>query len=137
MFAKKDPYKAIEQLHQTDKKASLRGDVKALLSLFCDDAIVIPASGELYDGKEQIRKMIEFTTGFLKTHDLVEYEQDFREVQVIDDHAYEWGFYHGVYVSKADGQEIRGGGRLMRILQLQEDGSWKILRSIWTEDKAE
>ena len=125
---------SIEELHEKDKKAALDGDLATLLSLFTEDGIAIPASGEIVQGKDALRRMLEENQKLLKEYRLVEYNQDFREISLSGAYAYEWGYYSGKYVSKKDGQEIIGSGKLMRILKLGQDGTWRVFRAIWTVD---
>ncbi len=126
---------AIDELHKKDKSASLAGDTEALLSLFTEGGIAIPHEGEIVEGKESLRRMLEQNQNILKEYNLVEYNHDFKEVKIIGKFAYEWGYYSGKYISKIDSSEIVGSGKLMRILELQNDGTWKVSRSIWTVDK--
>jgi ketosteroid isomerase-like protein len=125
---------AIDELHKKDKIASLSGDTETLLNLMTDDGIVIPHEGEIFEGKKGLRIMLEQNKKILKEYDLVEYNHDFKEVKIIGKFAYEWGYYSGKYISKSDSSEVVGSGKLMRILELQVDGNWKIARSIWTVD---
>lgn len=127
--------KSIEELHEKDKNASLSGDIESLLSLFTEDGILIPEEGEIVKGKNNLRRMLKQNQKNLKGYHLVEYKHDFKEVTIVDNFAYEWGYYNGKYISKSDSTEIVGSGKLLRILELQNDGSWKISRSIWTVDK--
>jgi len=113
----------------------MNGDLETLLSLFTDDGIAIPAEGEIIEGKEALREMLKQNFELLKDYIITEYKQDFKEIKILGKYAYEWGIYSGKYKSKEDNKEIIGSGKLMRILRLQEDGSWKVSRTIWTIDK--
>ena len=126
---------AIDRLHEKDKEASLANDTETLLSLFTDDGILIPSEGEVVQGKKGLREMLEQNRKILRKYKLVEYNQNFEEVKIIGKYAYEWGFYSGKYISKSDNSEVAGSGKLMRILELQNDGTWKVSRPIWTVDK--
>jgi len=127
---------SIMELHKKDKQAALDGDLETLLSLFTDDGIAIPADGEIVQGKNELRKMLKQNLALLENYSLVEYIQDFNEIRILGDYAYEWGSYSGKYVLKKDDEsEITGSGKIMRILKLDEDGNWKVSRSIWTVDK--
>lgn len=79
--------------------------------------------------------MLEQNLELLKEYRLVEYNQDFKEISILGEYAYEWGYYSGEYVSKKDSQEVTGSGKLMRILKLEKDGAWRVSRSIWTADQ--
>jgi len=127
--------KSIEKLHKKDKQAAMNGDIEILLSLFTDDGIVIPAEGDIIEGKEGLKKMLEQSLEHYNDYTVTEYNHDFKEIKVLGEYAYEWGIYSSKYKSKKDGKEITGSGKLMRILKLQADGSWKVHRTIWTVDK--
>jgi len=126
---------SIEELHKKDKNASLNGDLETLLSLFTEDGIAIPVSGEIVQGKDALRRMLGQNQKLLKEYRLVEYNQNFKEVRILGEYAYEWGYYSGKYVSKKDNQEVTGSGKLMRILKLEKNGNWRVSRSIWTVDQ--
>lgn len=127
--------KAIEELHIKDKQASMNSDMETLVSLFTDDGIAIPAQGDIIEGKEALRNMLKQNFELHQEYVITEYTQDFKEIKILGQYAYEWGTYSGKYRSKDDGKEITGSGKLMRILKLQADGSWKVHRTIWTVDK--
>jgi uncharacterized protein (TIGR02246 family) len=127
--------KTIEELHKKDKQASMNGDLETLLTLFTDDGILIPPEGEIIEGKEALRNMLKQNFELHQDYIITEYNQDFKEIKILGQYAYEWGTYSGKYESKDDGKEITGSGKLMRILKLQADGSWKVHRTIWTVDK--
>jgi len=118
--------KSIEELHKKDKRASMNGDLETLLSLFTDDGIAIPAEGEIIEGKEALRKMLKQNFELMQDYVITEYNQDFKEIKALGKYAYEWGTYSGKYKSKDDSKEITGSGKLMRILRLQANGSWKV-----------
>jgi uncharacterized protein (TIGR02246 family) len=126
--------KSIEELHEKDKLASMNGDLETLFSLFTDDGILIPAEGDIIEGKEGLRNMLKQSLELYKDYIITECSQDFEEIKILDQYAYEWGTYSGKYKSKDSGKEITGSGKLMRILKQQADGSWKVFRTIWTVD---
>ena len=127
--------KSIEELHKKDKVASMNGDLEMLLTLFTDDGIAIPAEGKIIEGKEALRDLLKKNFELHKDYIITEYNHDFKEVKVLGKYAYEWGTYSGKYKSKNNDKEVTGSGKLMRILRLQADGSWKVHRTIWTVDK--
>jgi uncharacterized protein (TIGR02246 family) len=126
--------KSIEELHKKGKLASMNGDLETLFSLFTDDGILIPAEGDIIEGKEGLRNMLKQSLELYKDYIITECSQDFEEIKILDQYAYEWGTYSGKYKSKDNGKEITGSGKLMRILKQQADGSWKVFRTIWTVD---
>ena len=79
--------------------------------------------------------MLEQNFKDLEGYTLIAYKHDFKEIKIMGKYAYEWGWYSGTYKLKKNDKEISGRGKIMRILQQQKDGSWKVSRSIWTVDK--
>jgi hypothetical protein len=69
--------------------------------------------------------------------EIVEYVLDIQEVRLLSDHAFQWGTYRHSTRSRAGGETVHTGGKLMRILQRQPDASWKIHRTISTIDPSE
>jgi ketosteroid isomerase-like protein len=59
---------------------------------------------------------------------------DIQEVKVLGDHAYQWGTYRYSMRPRPGGETVRTSGKLMRILQRQPDGLWKMYRGIATVD---
>ena len=59
---------------------------------------------------------------------------DTQEVKVLGDHVFQWGTYRYSVRPRAGGETVRTSGKLMRILQRQPDGSWKMHRNIATVD---
>lgn len=121
---------AIEALHRSDVAASLAGDVDALRQLVTEDAVTMPPgqdfqrAGTLLDGMEPILAGLE----------VLEYEQDFEEVLVFDEHAVEWGTITGAMRPAGSEEEPRRYAyKVMRILRRGEDGAWRIHRTIWNE----
>ena len=50
--------KSIEELHKKDKQAALNGDIETLESLFTEDGILIPAEGQIIEGKEGLKDIL-------------------------------------------------------------------------------
>ncbi|MFB0555424.1 MAG: DUF4440 domain-containing protein [Phycisphaerae bacterium] len=139
LYIRLEEYQKKDKLNRIGAKvvrqASINRDLETLLSLFTEDGIAIPPEGEIIEGKEALRNMLKQNFELMQDHIITEYNQDFKEIKVLGQYAYEWGIYNGKYKSKEDDKEITGGGKLMRILRLQVDGSWKVYRAIWTVDK--
>ena len=48
------------------------------------------------------------------------------EIKVIDDWAFEWGYFDAVAEMIGNGATIEQRGKLLRVLKKQDDGSWKV-----------
>lgn len=64
----------------------------------------------------------------------VDYDVDFEEITVTGDHAFAWGTYHSTVRPRDGGAQMTYSGKLMRILQRQPDGAWKMHRTMMTAD---
>ena len=130
----KDDLIELERLHRKDKKAVIEGDIETLLSLCTEDIVLMPSEGPILKGKSAIRKMLYENIKSSKDIEIIEYTHDFKEIKVINDLAYEWGFYKTRARNKEKGTESIETGKILRILKRHTDKSWKVARSIWTAD---
>ena len=123
--------RAIEAINQRDVQFALANDVAGMMSQWTDDIVLLPAAGPVQRGRNAIA---EASRGVENTVDILEYVLDIEEVKVLGDHAFQWGAYRYRMRPRASGEPVRAGGKLMRILQRQPDGAWKIHRGIITAD---
>jgi uncharacterized protein (TIGR02246 family) len=125
---------AIERLHEADMRAVVAGDTATLMSLWTDDIVSLPPGAPIQVGRaanaEFMRRGMQASASF----EPVDYRLEFREVQLFGDHAVEWGTYRARVRPRGGGQEITSGGKVMRVLRRQPDGSWKVARTIFTAD---
>jgi ketosteroid isomerase-like protein len=126
---------AIERLHAADVRAVLAGDTAALMSLWTDDIVALPPGGPITVGRarnaESLRRSME------QSRDLepLEYVLDFASVELLGDHALEWGTYRGRARPRAGGAAVSYGGKVMRLLRRQPDGSWLVARTMFTAEE--
>ena len=128
-----DDLKAIEELHQRDMRASREGDFETLRSLMSDDAVVMPPGGRVTRGRAALDASFARMAEGMKQVEVLEYELDFEEVTVVGDYAFEWGAIRGAMRALPDGEVERSSYKVMRVLQRQPDGAWKVHRTIWNE----
>jgi ketosteroid isomerase-like protein len=128
---------AIKTLHKTDREASLKGDFTTLITLLTDDCVLIPPDKPPISGKDAIQKYFDEQKKLLSEIEITEYTHDFQEIKIRGNWAYEWGYFSNTAKSKVSGELIRSSGKLFRIIEHQEDGSWKVARSIWNIDSAQ
>jgi ketosteroid isomerase-like protein len=124
----------IEALHKRDKEASLKGDFATLVTLLTDDCTLLPPNSPPIVGKDAIQEYFDEQKELLRGIEITEYEHDFQEIKICGHWAYEWGYFSNTAKPVDGGDLIKGSGKLCRILKLQEDGSWKVARSIWNID---
>ena len=125
---------AIEALNQHDVKAALASDIEAIVSQWTDDFVVIPPSGPIVRGRRANTALAEQAKEQMKAITPVNYAVDIEEITVTGDYAFEWGTYRGAARLHAGGGEMAYSGKLLRILQRQPDGSWKMHRTMTTSD---
>jgi uncharacterized protein (TIGR02246 family) len=127
--------RAIKALNQHDVRAVLASDFDAIVSQWTDDFVVIPPAGPIVRGRAANAAPIESAKKQGVTFEHAEYSVDFEEIVVAGDYAFEWGTFKGA-MRPPGGSAVEYGGKLMRILQRQRDGSWKMHRTIMTHDAA-
>lgn len=124
-------YAAIDQLHQMDLDAFKIRDVERQVMLVTEDCIMLPPALGALCGREAIRNYLIDKFMEWKQYEVARIDQQFEEVKLVGDTAYEWGTFKGVYYMKNNGPEIFENSRMFRILRSQPDGSWKIARMMW------
>jgi ketosteroid isomerase-like protein len=124
----------IEKLHKTDRAASIKGDFSTLISLLTDDCVLLPPDSPPIAGKEAILEYFDAQKDLLRGIEITEYVHDFQEIKIFGKWAYEWGYFSNTARPSGGGELIKGKGKLFRILELQDDSSWKVFRSIWNID---
>ena len=122
---------AIEAVNQRDVKAALAGDTASMMSQWTDDFVLLQPAGPILRGRSAIAEVL---LGAASAVEVLEWVFDFQEVKVLGDHAILWGTYHGRLRPRAGGEPVATSGKLMRILQRQPDGAWKMYRTISTVD---
>jgi uncharacterized protein (TIGR02246 family) len=130
-----DPLEAIEALHRRDVTAAKAGDFETLKSLLDDDCVLIPPGGGVIRGREAIDALYEEWREAYNEVEVLTYEQNFEEVVVLGDYAFEWGSMWGTERG-SDGKQVGETFHLMRILKRQPEGEWKIHRTIWNTAEA-
>ncbi len=124
--------RAIEAINQQDMQFALAGDAALMMSQWTEDFVLLPAAGPIMRGRSAIADAFRG----VESPEILEYVLDIQEVKVLGDHAFQWGTYHYSVRPRTGGEPVRTAGKLMRILQRQPDGSWKMYRGIVTVDPA-
>jgi uncharacterized protein (TIGR02246 family) len=123
--------RAIEGINERDVEAALAGDTARMMSQWTDDFVLLQPAGPILRGRSAIAKAFR---GAETSVEILEYRLDIEEVKVVGDHAFQWGTYRYALRPRTGGDAVRTSGKIMRILQRQPDGSWKIHRTISTVD---
>jgi ketosteroid isomerase-like protein len=101
-----------------------------MMSQWTDDFVLLPPAGPILRGRSVIAEAFQG----VETPEILEYGLDIQEAKVLGDHAFQWGTYHYTMRPRGGGETVRTSGKLMRILQRQPDGSWKMYRGMSTVD---
>jgi ketosteroid isomerase-like protein len=123
----------IEELHQADMRASKERDYRTLCSIMSDDAVVLPPGGRMIRGRDALDKSFASMAGTVVNTDILEYCFDWHEIEICGGFAFEWGYVIGKERVRATGDITSETYQVMRILQRQSDGGWKVHRTIWNQ----
>jgi ketosteroid isomerase-like protein len=126
--------RAIQALNQRHIDAFLSSDIEAVMSLWSDDFTVIPPVGPIVRGGRANAEIVQKGRDEIHAFEPVEAVEDFEEIKVVGDYAFEWGTYRWTSRPRAGGDPVSSGGKLLRILKRHPDGSWKMYRTICTND---
>jgi uncharacterized protein (TIGR02246 family) len=128
---------AIDAVHERDMMASKAGDYETLRSLWTDDAVIMPPGGNFVRGRAALDASLSRMKEAMSQIEVLEYVEEFEEVMILGDYAFEWGIIRGAERSKEGGEVAHSSYKVMRILQKQPNGEWKIHRSIWNANLAQ
>ena len=126
-----DDLSRIDELHRADVAASKAGDYRTLRTLMSDDAVVLPPGGRMIRGQAELDRSFARVAQSPQATEVLDYAFDWREVRVCGDYAFEWGYIVGRERSLSTGEVTSERHHVMRILQRQPDGAWKVHRAIW------
>jgi uncharacterized protein (TIGR02246 family) len=124
----------IERLHEKDMNASKAGDFETLRSLMTDDAVIMPPGGDFVRGGAALDASLSRMKEAMSQIEVLEYVEEFEEVMILGNYAAEWGIIRGAEQPKDGGEVELSSYKVMRILQKQSNGEWKVHRSIWNEN---
>ncbi len=124
---------AIEELHRRDAEACRRGDHATLRSLMSDDAVILPPGGAVVRGRAALDASFAAMASAMEGVEVLDYRLDFDEVRVLGAFAFEWGTISGA-MRRGGGVPETSSYKVLRILQRQPDGAWKVHRTIWNDN---
>jgi ketosteroid isomerase-like protein len=124
----------IERLHQQDIAATVSSNVSGLVALWSDDGVLISQGDKPLVGKTAIQASL--TENFAKnpTMKVLKYEPEVENLELVGDVAYEWGYFSVSQQGSATSKPVSFRGRFLRVLKLQENGSWKFVRVMWNTE---
>lgn len=124
----------IEKLHQKDVESIRSRDIKTLITLWTDDGVLLGPGISPIVGRDAIREYMQKQKQEVRNVEIIEYNQDFKEIKIIGNWAFEWALFTGEYRLFSGGDTIHEKAKLFRVLKRQKDGTWKVARSIWHND---
>jgi uncharacterized protein (TIGR02246 family) len=123
--------KAIAELQRRDIEANMALDIEKLLALRTEDIVyLVPGRAPLV-GQDAIRNYLGEIRSQLANWDMLAYEEDWREVQVVGDFAFQWGTVNIRARQEGERRESEAVRNVMQVLRRQPDGGWKIARAVW------
>jgi len=122
----------IQKLRDRDIAASKTGDFETLKSLFTDDSVLMPPGAGFVRGRTNRELAMQDIRELTSHYDVLEYSEDFEELNIYGNAAIEWGTIRGEMRQRQTGELIRESYKVMRILA-KEHGQWKISRVIFNE----
>ena|SRR5258706_16381383 len=122
---KNDP---IADRHQLQIEAAKRGDVEALTSLFCEDAVLMAPNETTLYGRSEVR---EFWDEYFQNFQITAFGITEREVTVLDGWAIERLAYTIAITPVAGGERIRDDSRWFAVWRLDTDGVWRMHQAMF------
>ncbi len=126
----------IRKLQERDIAASIASDVDALLALWTDDGVLLAPGQAPISGKDKLRAFYEKYRDAMASTEVLGYEDQWQEVRILGDYAYQWGQIHSRRRTGQSKQEVSDVVNAMRILKRGEDGSWRVARAIYNEARS-
>lgn len=106
-------------------KAYVNADYDKLTNLYCTDGKIFPAGADIIVGHQAIKKRWILPKG----ESIQFHKVSPREIKIIDNYAYDYGYYKGASTSKK-GETNSFYGKYV-IVWRKEGNDWKIYLDIW------
>ncbi len=116
---------AIEKLHQKDIEVTLSQDPKGLLEVWTEDGVRLEPGKPPVVGKQAIQADNEKGRAQVLRFKVLSYVPGFKEIQIADGWAYEWGETEAKLQMSPEGPPFSLHSKGLRVMRRQSDGSWK------------
>ncbi len=126
----------IRKLQERDIAASTAFDVEALLALWTDVGVLLAPGQAPISGKDNLRAFYEKYHDAMANAEILSYEEQWQEVRIVGDYAYQWGQIRSRRRTGQSKEESSDVVNAMRILKRSDDGSWRINRAIYNQARA-
>jgi len=123
----------IEKLRQKEIQASIAYDIDAVSNLWTDDIVVIPPKHAPIQGRAAYKQYLLEGKDEMAKYDIESYDEQWDEVRVVGDYAWQWGVISSRLKPVSSNEELQLSYSTMRILKREEDGSWRVHRTIWND----
>jgi uncharacterized protein (TIGR02246 family) len=120
--------RAIDVVNRRDVQFALANDADMMMSQWTDDIVLLQSGAPIMRGRAAIAEVFRS----VESPEVIDYVLDVQEVKVLGDYAFQWGAYRYSMRPRGGGETVQTSGKIMRILQRQPDGSWKIHRGMTT-----
>jgi len=118
----------IAERHQLSIEASKRNDVDALVSLFCEDAVLMAPNETTLYGRSEIREWFE---EYFQNFQITAFGVSERDVTVLDGWAIERWAYTIAINPVAGGERIRDDSRWFAVWRRDPDGAWRMAQAMF------
>ncbi len=122
--------RAIEGLHKEDIEVTLSQDPKGLLDIWGEDGVRLLPGGPAEIGKKAIEAGNQKGRGEHPGFRVLSYTPEFKELQIVNGWAFEWGTFDATYKLSAESPAVTLHNKFLRVMRRQSDGSWKFARVI-------
>ncbi len=129
--SQQEDQQAIADLQRRDIDANIAVDTDKIMALRTDDVVYLVPGRAPVIGQDAVRAYLEDIRKQLADWDMVGYEENWQEVQVSGDVAYEWGTIHIRAQQANEKRESSATRNVIQVLKRQPGGDWKISRAIW------
>lgn len=109
-------------------------DAEAVVAFYVDDAIRVESNGSVEDGTAAIREEV---STFFGDNDYILDEVTPPDIQASGDLAVTLSVFKEHWTPKAGGETTQQVGQWLIVWQRQSDGSWMIIREMWTIEEPE
>jgi ketosteroid isomerase-like protein len=124
-----DPIAASRNIWDEAVKA---GDVDKIVSIFCDDVILMPPNDTSLFGKGEA---VEWWKGYFEYFKVTVLYGTERQVRIIGDIGIEEWTYMIAIDPVRGGERIRDDGRSLTIWKCEPDGVWRVSQNIWNSTR--
>ncbi len=122
-----------ESVHQLVREASESGDLTRLVSIYADDAVMMPPNDTTLFGKEEIAEWYKEYIQWFLLKSTTETDPD---LTVVGNQAFHRASVSIIVVPKKQGEPIKDEARVLMVWRREPDGAWKITHQIWNSMQA-